>query len=70
MTTIIITALILIILALKVIQQGIRLNGYEDEENSREIEKHPFINGDCCRCEECTDRYHEELAEDLTSNNK
>jgi len=29
------------------------------------FEKHPFINGDCCRCEECIERYHKELAKDL-----
>jgi hypothetical protein len=34
------------------------------------FEQHPWIDGDCCRCPECTDRYHKELGEDLTSNNK
>jgi len=28
-------------------------------------EIHPWIDGDCCRCPECTERYQKELAEDL-----
>ena len=73
MTTIIITALILIILALtiKVFKQGIYLDGYRQAEDFMRIDlmnsqikatdKHPWTNGDCCRCLECTDRYHKEI---------
>ena len=68
MTTIIITALILIILTLKVIQQAIWINDQKisddwedtDEACCYHISKE-YCDGDCCRCPECTDRYHKEI---------
>ena len=61
MTTIIITALIILALIIKVIHQAIQLNDLELSIDWEDTDKHPFINGDPCRCSECTDRYHNEL---------
>ena len=52
---------------IKIIGKAIRENDELLADDWEDTDKHPWINGDCCRCTECTKQFHDELLGDLES---
>ena len=46
---------------IKIIGKAIRKNDELVADDQEDTDKHPWINGDCCRCAECVDIFHKEL---------